>query len=160
MNLIAYSRGFFIRFFGDRQPEVISKLNQLIALLAIVGSPFGKFPAMMRISVNVFEQRQKFVAKSRVAMSATQTSLIAKFLERNFAGRADKLFEGFEFGFAQSGTGFNQAATRQAGFRPTGVVHEVVKALFAEVNFMRLTFDQLGDVVCRHFRAAIALHEI
>src|SRR4029077_3505525 len=102
VNLVAKPGRFFVRLLSNRQPQVISEFDELVAFLAVVGGPLGEFSTVMRVAVNVFEQGEQLFAKGAVAVGTAQPALTAKFSERRLAGGADEFFEGLQLGFAQS----------------------------------------------------------
>src|SRR5690242_19649096 len=129
LDLIAQTRGLFVRFLGHGQPQVVSQFDQLITLLAVVGHAFGELAAVMSVAVDVFQKRKQLVAKGDVAMGAAQPPLTAKFPVRHLAGRANELFERLQLGLAECRS-FDQSPRRCFG--SVGILHVHLKALLAQ----------------------------
>ena len=111
----------------------------------------GKLAGVLRLAVDVFEQRLELFGKRDVVVRAAQTPLAAKLAKRNAAVRADQVLELFGgrvtlFGRLVGGLG-----------RFVLVLREVLLgAVLAQVKLLHGPRTDFRDVQCRRLGTAAA----
>jgi hypothetical protein len=119
---------------------------------------------MSSFAMDIQKEGLQFGAKTHVIVRAAEPTLLAKLEERNAADRASPLVEPSQlFGrLADRQMLCQQASHRGQSF--VGFLHsgrqEFVRAVFAQVQFVRFAVYQIRDVECSRLVTLLTFHRM
>ena len=161
-NFVTQLRCPLIVFVGDRFLHLASQSNEFRLRFGPRGTSLGNFADVLRFPVNIDQQRLKFFRKANVIVWATESSLIAKLVERDPTHRTSLLVELREFFGRLPNRELLCQNPRQAWgtcrfFLAT--LREIgARTILTEMKFLWFPTGQLRDMKGRRFFAALAFH--
>ena len=139
--------------------------NQLGLLFGAAGTELRHLAHVPRFAVDVQQQRLELFREANVVVRAAEAALLAKFEESSCrrpgmiagrAGPAPRLFRRRPDAAPTAPPSW--AALRMP--RPTAGVRNLSRAVLAQMQFIRLAVDQIGDMKGGRLFALLAFHDI
>ena len=145
--------GVFVTFFFHGRPQFTAQLYQPELLLAGIGGSFGNFSKVLGFTVDILEQRQKFIFKCNVIVWTPESPLCPKLFERDPATGTETLIK-----FIQIFASFLLSPGGHFVGNAGGSLTEVfLRTRFAQVQSLNFTVPKFGNVQDGGFGAATAL---